>query len=434
MSNKVFSFLGNVIYNRYFGNTIWLLLEKVLRLFISIFIGVWLARYLGPNTFGEYSYVVAFVAILSIFIPLGLDNIVIRELVKQKTDKNVLLGTVFTLRLLATCLFFIVITSISFIIHDQTTSYYILISSIGLFLQLFTIVDFYFRATVQSKYIVFCNITSLVISAIIKCILILYSAPLIAFFYASLFDGLIITSSYIFVYINKGNSISKWCFDKQLAKHLLRQSWPLLLTGLTANIYIYADRLIISYMLDFTSVGIYTAATKIGEAWYFIPQTIIASLFPAIINAKEVSNELFYQRLQKLCQVVAWLSILVAITITPLANYIIHLIYGNAYQGAAHILTVYIWTGLFISLGNIQSSFWIVCELQKQQFYIMLLCAILNIILNIIFIHLFGIIGSAYATLLAQFISVMLLPLFIPRARHMMKTMYCSLFFIKKHS
>ena len=75
--------------------------EKILRMIVGLFVGVWVARYLGPANFGLFSYVQSFVGLFSVIATLGLDDIVVRELVKDNSRSNELLGTAFGLKIIA---------------------------------------------------------------------------------------------------------------------------------------------------------------------------------------------------------------------------------------------------------------------------------------------------------------------------------------------
>ena len=80
---------NNVEFLKYFKNTSWLMIEQILRMMVGLFVGIWVARYLGPNQFGIFNYALAFTTLFSGMIKLGLDSIVIRELVKfpEKRDE-----------------------------------------------------------------------------------------------------------------------------------------------------------------------------------------------------------------------------------------------------------------------------------------------------------------------------------------------------------
>ena len=89
------NFLTSQEFRKYFANTSWLLGERVLRMVISLFVGIYVARYLGPERFGLLSYSVSFVWLFSSLATFGLNNILVRELVKSPEKRNNLLGTVF---------------------------------------------------------------------------------------------------------------------------------------------------------------------------------------------------------------------------------------------------------------------------------------------------------------------------------------------------
>ena len=83
---------------KYFKNTSWLFAEKILRMGVGLFIGIWVARYLGPDKFGLLSFAQSFVSLFTIIATLGLDEIVVRELIKKEGEKDLIVGTTFWLK------------------------------------------------------------------------------------------------------------------------------------------------------------------------------------------------------------------------------------------------------------------------------------------------------------------------------------------------
>ncbi|MGA7953907.1 MAG: oligosaccharide flippase family protein, partial [Gloeobacterales cyanobacterium] len=81
-------------------NVSWLFGDRILRMGVGLFVGVWVARYLGPEKFGLFNYASAFVALFSTFATLGLDSIVVRDLIQDPSGKNETLGTAFILKLI----------------------------------------------------------------------------------------------------------------------------------------------------------------------------------------------------------------------------------------------------------------------------------------------------------------------------------------------
>ncbi|MFN4216334.1 MAG: oligosaccharide flippase family protein, partial [Brevinematales bacterium] len=76
----------------------WLSLDKVLRMGVGLFVGVWVARYLGPTQYGLWNFAIAFTSLFGAFATFGIDEIVVRELVKTPEKTGVFLGTAFFLR------------------------------------------------------------------------------------------------------------------------------------------------------------------------------------------------------------------------------------------------------------------------------------------------------------------------------------------------
>jgi O-antigen/teichoic acid export membrane protein len=393
---------------KYFKNTSWLFAEKILRMVMGLFVGVWVARYLGAEKFGMLSYAQAFVGLFSAIATLGLNGIVIRELVKYPEKESELLGTAFILKLFGAVLtLFILYIAIQFTSNDSLTNSLIFIIASATIFQAFNVIDFYFQAKVMSKYVVFANSVSLLLSSILKIVLILNQAPLIYFAFIVLFDSIVLAIGYIYWYfkIKREFFIKKINFSFDLAKSLLKDSWPLILSGIVISIYMKIDQVMIKEMLDSEAVGNYAVAVRLSEIWYFIPMVITLSLFPAIVNAKKISEELYYKRLQKLYDLMVWIAISIAIPITFLSDWIVNLLYGIQYSESADVLKVHIWAGVFVFLG-VASGKWFLSEnLQKLAFYRTLFGAIINIILNFIMIPKYGIIGASIATLISQMVA-----------------------------
>ncbi len=392
---------------KYFKNTSWLFGEKILRMIVGVFVGIWVARYLGPEQFGLFSYAQSFVGLFATIATLGLDGIVVRELVKNEKIKDTLIGTVFWLKFIgAIIVLILLLVAIQFTSNDQYTNILVFIIASATIFQSFNVIDFYFQSKVLSKYIVYANIISLFISSLIKIILILNEAPLVAFAWVVLFDSIILALGFIYFYSKSSSfNINNLTFKKDVAISLLKDSWPLILSGVVISVYMKIDQVMIKEMMNNEAVGQYSAALRLSEVWYFIPMVIANSLYPAIVNAKNQSEELYYARLQKLYDFMVWLAICIALPMTFLSDWLINLLYGEQYYQAGSILMIHIWASVFVFLGVASSKWFITENLQKYSFYRTLAGAIINILLNYIMIPLYGILGAAIATLISQAIA-----------------------------
>ncbi|MGB5850444.1 MAG: flippase, partial [Ignavibacteriaceae bacterium] len=276
-------------FKKYFKNTSWLFAEKILRILISFLVTVLVIRYLGPEQFGLLSYAISFFGLFSAISVLGLESISIRELVKYPGKRDNILGSVFLLRLVGGIVTVILIALTLFISNESTDiSILILIISTSAIFQSFSVVDYYFRAEVKAKYSVYVMMASVLFTSSLKILIIILEAPLIYFAIAFSVEFLIAAAGFFTVYKNNSLKIINWKFQKELALSLLKDSWPLILSGLVVSVYMKIDQVMIKNMLNSEEVGYYAAAVRLSEAWYFIPIALTNSLFPAIINAKEI--------------------------------------------------------------------------------------------------------------------------------------------------
>ena len=393
-------------FKRYFANTSWMMSEKIVSMVVALFVGIYVIRYLGPERFGLLSYAMSFVALFSAIATLGLERIVIRNLVQANEDKDKLLCTAFILKAIGGLLLIILVfIGVQFTSSDKFTKMLVLIIAGGMLFQSFNVIDFYFQSRVLAKFTSFAQICSIFVSSVTKLMLIAIHAPLVWFAWAFVLENVVLAIALILVYHKQKLEFLRWRFEKSLAMELLRDSWPLILSGLAIMVYMRIDQIMIKEMLDSKAVGNYAAAVRLSEAWYFIPMAISSSLFPAIINARKVSEEFYYDRLQKLYDLMVWMGIAIVIPTTLLADPIVKILFGNQYLPAAGVLRIHIWAGVFVFLGVASSQYLIAENYTRISFSRTFIGAIANVILNIILIPKYGINGAAFATLISYFVA-----------------------------
>lgn len=406
-------------FRRYFTNTSWLLAERLLRIFAGLVVGVWVARYLGPERFGLFSYAVSFVAIFGVIARLGLDDIVIRELVLQPASRGLLLGTAFWLKFFGAVLTLGILSLATGVMTsvDDGSRLYIAIIAAGVIFQAFEVIDFYFQSQVLSKFVSLCRLFQLSVSSVLKLYLILTNASLVAFVFVSLIDQVTLSFTLFFAFRFKKIESFWGKFDFILARRLLKDSWPLILSSIAIMVYMRIDQIMIKAMLGEQQVGLYSAAVKLSEAWYFVPTILATSLFPSIINAKRTDQRLYHVRLQRLYTLVVWLGIVVATAVTLMNNWLVDILFGASYKGAGEILTVLVWSGVFVGIAVVKGRWQMAENLTSLHFYGALVGAICNILLNLYTIPLYGGLGAAVSTLIAQVVAVYGINYFFPVLR-----------------
>jgi len=418
-------------FQKYVKNTGWLLAGKLL----SLVVGFIIARYLGPYAFGDLSFADAFAALFAAVGTLGLDSFIIREIIQHPDKRDEILGTSLVMRLAANAVLIplAILTYLAFrqlSTNETEVSPALLIafcSSAALF-KSFNIIDSYFQSQVASKYVVHVQNVCLVLSTGVKIALIYNHAPVLYFAGALVFDSAILALGLLFIYKRKQLHLHTWTFNWVRAKSLIQQSWPLILTAVMISIYMKIDQVMLK-SAGSKIVGIYSAAARISESWYFIPVAIVTSVFPAIIHARKTDIERYHKRLQNLYDLLVAISLPVAILVSIFANQIIHILYGNPYQGAGILLSIHIWSGIFVFLGSASSQFLLAEGFTLISFSRTAFGALVNVVLNLWLIPIYGALGASIATLIAYASSTFFI-LAVPHTREQGLRMLKSLFLI----
>ena len=403
--------LGHQGVRRYGANTAWLMGEKVLRMFMGLFVGIWVARYLGPEQFGLLSYAQSFVFLFTAIATLGLDSIVVRELVKDNSQRNILLGTAFTLKLIGSlCILPLLWLGVQFTSNDSYTNLLIFIIASGTIFQSFNVIDFYYQSSVLSKYVAFANTITLAISSIVKIILILNEASLLTFAIVGAFDTVILSLGLIYFYRQKTHqSLREWQFDRVVAKRLLSDSWPLILSSVMISISMRVDQVMIKNMLSDTELGYYAAAVRVSEAWFFIPAIICGSIYPSIINSyKNSSKDSFNRRKMILYTSLTLVGIIVSAFVTIFSDFIILSLFGSNYLSSIEVLKIVVWVGVIVCFGSAWSLVQIIMNRQKFMMFFEIMSVSLNVIFNYFLIKRYGLNGAAFSTILSVLIAYFL--------------------------
>lgn len=390
------------IKNRYINNLSWSLSEQLLRIFTGFFVGVWLIRYLGPEDFGVYAYITSFVMIFSTLAKLGLNNIILKEVVNKTATIEELINNALTLKLIgSSAIFLTLILTSQLFEHSSEVNLYLAIIGIGIIFQSLDVVEYYHQAIVNIKPVTIAKTMQLIASSLLKIIFILQGAELETFVWLALLDIILISIFYIFIFTKNDGLKLKLGLDSKLIKHYWHLGWPIAISNLAMIAYVKMDQIMIFNLMNEQAVGIYAAATKISEAWYFVPTIITATLFPAILKLKQ-QNQLNYEKsISLLFSLVIILGLSVAIPVSLAADWIINLLYGEVYTESAKVLIVHIWVGVFIGLGIAASKWFVAEELQKLFLVRTMTGLVVNFILNLILIPKYGVLGAAIATLIS---------------------------------
>ena len=413
-------------------NTGWLLGDKVVRMGVGLVVSVWVARYLGPAQFGKLNFVVSFVALFSILATLGLDGIVVRELVHHPEEKHEILGSTLLLRSCGAVLTLLLSVAAMALLRGRESEFVTLAAVIaaGALFQSMDALDFWFQSQVQSKYTVWAKNSAFLIVAAVKVFLIISRAPLIAFALAITGEFAVGAVALFVVYTRRGDSLLLMKPALSRALSLLRDSWPLMLSTLSIIIYMKIDQVMLGEMVGNSAVGVYDAAAKLSEIWYFLPMIIVSSVFPTILESRLTDEAFYYRRLRRLFRLMSALALTIALPMTFLAGPIIRLLYGESFAAAGPVLSVHIWASLFIFLGVAQSPWDLAENYTRLSLMRTTGGAVLNIALNCFLIPRYSVMGAAVATVVSYAFSSYLLNLVSKRTRKIFVYQTRSLFFL----
>lgn len=401
-------------------NAGWLVGDKLFTMLIGVFVTAIIARYFGPEKFGQYNYALSFVALFTTFSTLGLETLTVKSILDKDYDEGTVLCTSLVLRVIGGVFLTIVATVIIRIIepNDQNLHVLVLIMSLAMVIKALEVIEYWIQAHQKAKLSSIIRMGAYIISAGLKLSLVFLKGNIVHYAIIYMFDAVIIGIGLIVAYFRNKEVNTKWKFDLKYAKNILSQSWYLILSGLMVTLYMKIDQVMLGAMMPTKlEVGVYSAAVQVASMWYFVPMAIIVSFKPVIMGKKKTSEESYTYSVQMLYTIVTWLSIAFGVFILIFSNFIIDILYGSDFSKAASILSISIWAGTFAMIGT-ASSTWLVCEgLHKYNTIFVFSGAVSNVVLNLLLIPSLGGYGAAIATLVSQFITNVVTPTFFKETR-----------------
>jgi O-antigen/teichoic acid export membrane protein len=397
----------------------WLFFDKILRMGVGVIVGVWIARYLGPEQFGLFSFATAFVWLFGAIAVLGLQGVVVRDILDDPNSAEETLGTAAMLQFIGGLIAYSLVIGAIFLIRPDDALAKVIVAILGsvMLVKCSEVAVYWFESQLLSKYTVWVQNGNFLVFVATKGVLILINAPLVAFAWAAMAEALTAALLLSVTLGLRGPRLRQLRITFTRAKVLLKDCWPLLLSGIAISVYMKIDQIMLGQMVGDEAVGLYSAAVRISEVWYLIPMIIVASVFPAILEAKKLSKERYYQHFQHLYDLMVWLSVGFALLMTFLSTAIVTLLFGEAFVASGPILAIHIWAAVFVFLG-VASTQWFIAE--NRQLLILqrtTLGALVNIAFNFLLIPAYGPIGAAIATVAAQFTVGFLIDAIQPETR-----------------
>lgn len=389
---------------RIIKNIGWLFFDKILRLGVGLYVGVWVARYLGPQQYGMLSYAFALTAIFDGLASLGLNGIVVRDLVRDPDNSRLTLGSALFLQLAGGILALIlsILTVVLLNREDKTTLSLVIIASLPLLFKFSDVVKYWFEARIFSRDVVLALNTAFIISSCIKIWLITNNASILQFAWVTVIESALASIFLILLSFFRSEQLQKWRFTWNRAKSLLNDSWPIIISSMSTILYMKIDQIMLGNMLGNDGLGVYSAAARISEAWYAIPTAINASFRPSLIKLKQTNNSAYNRQTRSIFTLMIWLSLTIAIAFQIYSNKIITFLYGSEFKEAGDILSIHIWTSVFVFINNASWNWFFAEDKLKEANKRTIAGILINATLNYLLIPKYGIYGAALSALAAR--------------------------------
>lgn len=393
-------------------NSGWLLFDKLARALMGLFVGAWVARYLGPTQFGLLAYVVAFIAMFQAVANLGGDAIVVRDIAQGDDAAPEILGTVMALRLGAGTVCWAAAVACVAVLNPDAPRTILMAAIVGgvLAFQAADTVDLWFQSQSQSRRTVVAKLAAYVLSSGVKVALIISNAPLEAFAAVTAFDAFACAVSLIFAY-RQLPTTRTWQVSARRARRLLAESWPFMLSGVSIMVYIRIDQIMVKEMLGDHALGIYAAALPLSQFWQVIPLTLATSLAPFIAKRKLADEGAYRRALVLTFRACFYLGVATAALTWLVSDLLIRRLFGPAYGDAAAVLNIHAVSNIFCFLG-VAHGLWLVNERRfAVRLYGTALAGLTAAGMNFVLLPRVGVAGAAYAAIAAQFVAAFLINL-----------------------
>lgn len=401
-------------------NSSWLIGDKIYSMLIGIFVTAIVARYFGPENFGQFNYALSLVTLFTVLSTLGMETLTVKAIIHKEHDEGTILFTSLLMRIVGGTLLTI-LTSITIRLlepNDHFLHTLVLVMSLTIVFRSLEVIEYWIQAYQRAKISSIIKMSAFTFISLLKLALVYFKGNLIHYSLIYLLDFIIVGTALLIAYFLRREKKEKWKINIGYAKEILSQSWYLILSGFLVTLYMRIDKVMLGMMMPSRKeVGIYSAASTIAEMWYFIPMAIIISLKPVIMAKKKGDERNYLKAVQLQYTVIAWIGIAFGVFIIIFSKSLTSIIYGSEFIEAASILSLSVWSGTFAMLGTARGT-WLICEgLQKYTLIYIGSGAIINILLNYILIPVMGAFGAAFATLVSQVVVSLIVPSFFKETR-----------------
>ncbi len=376
------------------------LAERVGRLTVSFVVITLVARQLGVDDFGRLSAALAVIALFGPLVVLGLDQICVRNLVVHPLRQGTLLGTTALLQG-AGGVMVVLLTLGGLLLVQPSSGALVAIASLSLLLQWPAAGEYALRAKGQMATVAIARTIATLGYLVVAAGLLALQAGVYAFAWLTVADVALLALAQGWM-LRRATANAPLHANLQTARELLRDAWPLVLSGMTVMLYMRTDQLMLAYFIDDAAVGGFAAAARISELWYVLPMTVAYVAGPILLGRGAPNSREYLEPLHGYTRGLVALTYMAIIATVIAPALILDFVYGPTYAAFAPVLTIHFWSVLFVVLGVMQGQWLVARNATRFSLLRTLVGAVVNVLLNLALIPVFGAIGAAIGTLLAQ--------------------------------
>ena len=382
------------------GNVLWLLADRGWRLILNIAVLGVLARHLGVEEFGRLNYAASLAAIFATLASLGLEGLIVRELVRRPEDWRTLLGTAAGLRLAGGFLAMLVVGLAAMGNSDgRALAVLAMLVACGFVPQALEVTDLWFQKEIQSRHTAVARGVAALLGAGVKLKLVAMNAPLTWFAAALGLDLALAATALAWTYQTRGGRILEWRFCRTTAQRLLRESAPLIGAGLLVAVFLRVEQVMVRELLGDSAAGVYFVAARLAEQWLVLPGLLVTSVYPLLVGSQSADPSNHAGQMQQLFDALTLLGLLIALCVAAFGPWLVPLIFGEKYRAAVPVLLVLAWTAPVIFNGAARAQYFLLQNLTFYHVPSVLIGIAVNVAVGLWALPRFGPVGAAASAL-----------------------------------
>jgi O-antigen/teichoic acid export membrane protein len=380
-----------------------ILVSEMIGFGLQLAVTVLVARHLGAEGFGKYSFILAFVWVFQLIADSGLSNIMVREISVRKETLEYQLGVTKSLIwMLSLVVFALIALTANIFSLDTTVKNAVYIMGLAVIATVHAVgYSSIFRAMEEMEYNAIGFVAHKVLLLTLTISVIMYGYGIIAIITVNLICNVALWCFYYMV-VRLRYHRPKMIIDISAWRYLIVEAIPIGIASILRKISLQVDILILTALATTASVGLFSAPYKIIQALTLLPQTLTIALFPLFSRLAKRSYRELFAAYEKNLKFIYLLSIPVVVVLTILARSIMAVVFGPAFIPAS--IALQLLSVSIIFLFQTSQFVYLFSALGKQRLFTVtsFVALAVNVILDFLLIPKFDFMGACMGTLAAE--------------------------------